>query len=119
MMSEHIKSLASVIAQPSDEEEPLLAALCASAETELRSKLRPNVTPEDCGDAFACAAALLAAAELMPCRPGGVEQFTAGDVTIRTNGGSIETALAMRRQAEKLLAPYAADEGFAFLGVRG
>lgn len=118
-MYEHIISLASVIAQPTEEEKPLLAALCASAETELRGRLRPGVAPADCGDAFACAAALLAAAGLMPCRPGGVEQFTAGDVSIRTGGGTAETASAMRRQAEKLLSPYIGDGGFAFLGVRG
>ena len=61
-MLEQIMRLASAIAQPSEAEQPLLEALCTAAEEEMRRRLRAETTPEDCGDAFLCAAALLAAA---------------------------------------------------------
>lgn len=121
-MFEHVLSLASVIVQPSEEEKPLLAALCAAAVTDLTGRLRPSLTPEDCGDAFPCAAALSAAAAMLPCRGGGdVEQFSAGDVSVRTggSGGARQAAGEMRRRAEEIIAPYAADGSFAFRGVRG
>lgn len=121
-MFEHILSLASAIVQPSEEEKPLLAALCAAAETELAGRLRPSLTPGDCGDAFPCAAALTAAAAMLPCRNGGdVEQFSAGDVSVRAGGldGLCAAVMAMKKQAEEIIAPYAADERFAFRGVRG
>lgn len=120
-MLEQILRLAAVIVQPSEEERPLLSALCTAAEEELGRRLKDGVKPEDCGGAFACAAALLAAAGLLPCRNGaGIEQFSAGDVSIRTGGGQVcEMAAAMRRQAASMMAPYCGDREFAFLGVRG
>ena len=45
----------------------------------------------------------------------GVTSFSAGDLTVHTGG---DGAGAMRRQAERLMAPYLAD-GFAFRGVLG
>ena len=63
-----------------------------------------------------------AAAGLLPARSGGgVEQFTAGEVSIRTGGGGdlCQLAAAFRRQAADLMAPFWGDDGFAFLGVRG
>lgn len=121
-MLEQIMCLASAIVQPSEAERPLLEALCTAAEEDMRRRLREETTPEDCGDAFLCAAALLAAAGLLPCRSGGdVEQFTVGDVSIRTGGGGqvCQAAAAMRRQAASLMAPYCGDGEFAFQGVRG
>lgn len=121
-MLEHTLYLAGAIVQPSEEEKPLLTALCAAAEAELARRLREGLSPEDCGDAFPCAAALLAAAGLLPCRSGGdVEQFSVGDVSLRTGGGShvCEAAAAMRRQAASMMAGYWGDDAFAFLGVQG
>ena len=121
-MLEQILHLAEAIIQPSEAERPLLTALCASAEAELAGRLREGLSPEDCGDAFPCAAALLAAAGVLPCRSGGdVEQFSAGDVSLRTGGGGqvCGTAAAMRRQAADMMAGYWGDDSFAFLGVRG
>ena len=105
-MHEKILTLAKAIVRPAEEEEALLDALC---------------TPEDCG-AFPCAAALLAAAGLLPCRDGGdVERFTAGEVSLQTggNGGLCASAGLLRRQAAAMMAPYWADDSFAFAGVRG
>ena len=121
-MFEQIVYLASAIVRPTEEERPLLTAMCTAAMAELAGRLRKGLAPEDCGDAFPCAAALLAAARMLPCRGGGdVEQFSVGDVSVRTGGGSgiNETAAAMRRQADSMLTAYCGDGEFAFLGVKG
>lgn len=121
-MFEHVLCLASAIVQPSDEEKPLLSALCAAAMAELAQRLREGVPPDQCGDAFPCAAALTAAAGLLPCRDGGsVEQFSAGDVSVRSGGSGQmqQAATLMLRQAAAMMAPYWNDDGFAFVGVRG
>lgn len=121
-MLEQIVHLAEVIVQPSQAERPLLTALCAAAEAELARRLREGLSPEDCGDAFPCAAALLAAAGILPCRSGGdVEQFSVGDVSLRTGGGGqvCEASAAMRRQAAGMMSGYWDDGAFAFLGVQG
>lgn len=120
-MLEQIIQLAETIVQPSEAEQPLLTALCAAAETELTRRLREGLSQEDCGSAFPCAASLLAAAGILPCRIGGdVEQFSAGDVSLRTGGSRVcETAAAMRRQAASMMADYWEDGTFAFWGVQG
>lgn len=47
--------------------------------------------------------------------------FSAGDLSVRETEGQTaeESANALRRQAERLMAPYARDEGFAFWEVEG
>lgn len=120
-MHENILKLAAAISQAAAGERELLEALCAAAEEELSGRLREERTPEQCGDAFLCAAAMLAAAGLMACREsGGVEQFTAGEVSLRLGGsGAGEAAALLRRQAAALMAPHWRDDAFAFVGVRG
>lgn len=120
-MLEQIICLASAIVRPAGDECPLLRAMCTAAMTELAGRLRTGVEPGDCGDAFVCAAALLAASRMLPCRSGGdVEQFSVGDVSVRTGGSGISGAAdAMRRQAESMLTAYCGDSEFAFLGVKG
>lgn len=121
-MLEQIVCLAAAIVQPTEEERPLLTALCTAVEAEMRRRMRADVRPEDCGDAFPCAAALLAAAGLLPCRcGGGVEEFSVGDVSVRTgeDGRACTAAAAMRRQAAGMMAPYWCDDEFAFQGVNG
>jgi len=114
-----VMSLAEAIVRPTEAEQPLLTALCTAAVAELTGRLRDGVTPEDCGDAFPCAAALLAAAGMLPCRGGGdVRQFSVGDVSLRMDGEGTGGD-PLRRQAERMIAPYCGDGGFAFLGVRG
>ena len=73
------------------------------------------------GLAALIAAALLAAGGLLVCRSGGDgEQFSVGDVSVRTGGGQgCEAAAAMRRQAAAMMAGFCGDDEFAFLGVRG
>lgn len=119
-MHEKILSLAEAITSPTQQEQPLLESLCTCAETQITHRLSHSVTPEDCADAFTCAAALLAAAGLFSCRSsGGAEQFTAGDVSLRFSSDAGGSAAALQRQAEAMMAPYWQDDAFAFLGVRG
>ena len=96
----------------------LLTPLCQAAQEALKGRLRPGVTPESCESAFVPAAAWLVLAGL---RTGegdtGVTAFTAGDVTVRQEGG--QEAAALREQAWRLMAPYVTDHQFFIQGVRG
>ena len=96
MTEKVLKLLAAMGADTSQEE--LLTPLCQAVQDSLARRLRPGVTAEDCESAF-------------------VTAFTAGDVTIRREGGR-ETA-ALLEQAERLMAPYVVDGGFFVQGVRG
>ena len=89
--------------------EELLRPLCQAAEREMAGRLREGLSPEACGPAFPVAAAWLVLAGL-EAGTDGVTSFSAGDLTVHTGG---DGAGAMRRQAERLMAPYLAD-GFAF-----
>ena len=102
-------------------QEEALEALCRAAQAELAGRLRPEVRPEDCEDAFILACAWLALAGLAAGESAGVEQFTAGSVTIREGSGAdaAQRAAALRLQAETVLGPWLADRGFAFQGVPG
>lgn len=99
-----------------DADQELLLPLCQSAQQELAGRLKPELCPRDCGPAFVIAAAWLALAGLETCREEGVSSFTAGDLTIRKEGGS--GARSLRGQAWELMAPYCRDS-FCFQGVRG
>ena len=122
MSTETILTLAKVLTAAGEDEEPLLEALCQAAERQWERRLRPGVTAEDCGEAFPCAAAFTAAADLAAARGGdGVSGFTAGSVSVRIRSAAESCALAesLRRTAERLMAPFAAPEDFCFRGVRG
>ena len=67
--------LASVIAQAGEEEIPLLEALCTAAEAQTAQRLREGCTAGDCGDAFCCAAAMLAAVPRHTVRTGQAMPF--------------------------------------------
>ena len=82
-----------------------------------------GVAPEDCGTAFPCAVALLAAADLWSCRCGTdtVTSFTAGDLSIQGKDAEKAKAVAqsMRETARTMMAPYTTDGAFCFRGVQG
>lgn len=121
-MFDQIVLLAASIALPSETEQRLLEALCTGAAEEASRRLRPGVAAGDCGDTFLCAAAMLAASGLIACRGcGTVEQFSAGDVSLRTGGSgeSCKAAASMRQCAAEMMRPYWADDSFAFAGVKG
>ena len=120
-MTEEIYAIAAAVASPGEREKDLLELLCAAAERELTAALRQGVTAADCREAFLCAAGYLAAAGLLGSRGREAEQFTAGEVSIRTasSGGRGEE---LRALAEQLMAPYSQGRGtdaFAFRGVPG
>lgn len=117
-MTEEIYRLAAGLARPSEEEGELLRLLCREAERRLTRQAGER--REECREALLCAAAFLGAAGLMDSRcgqdiGGGVERFSVGEVSVTTGGGGER----LRRQAERVMAPYCGGEGFAFLGVRG
>lgn len=116
-MTEKIVAMAKVLGA-GEEQAELLSVLCQAAQRELEGRLKPELTPEDCESAFVPAAAWMALAWLNTGTGGeGISSFTAGDVTIRREGGR-ETA-SLLEQAERLMAPYVVDGGFFVQGVRG
>jgi hypothetical protein len=116
-MTEEIMELVRTMGQ-GDWDEGVLETVCETVEAQLESRLRPGVTPKDCGGAFPIAAAWLAL-ELLEGGggQGDVESFSAGDLTVHTGGAARQETL--RRQALRLMAPYCIEEGFAFQGVPG
>ena len=56
MMQDTILSLATAITSPADQELPLLESLCACAEAQIAGRLSDGTAPEDCAEAFTCAA---------------------------------------------------------------
>lgn len=94
---------------------PLLEMICQAAVSSLEARLRDNLTPEDCRSDFVTAAGMFALAAMSDIGDfTGVEQLTAGDVTVRRGNNS--AANYLRSQAELLMAPHL-KSGFAFLGV--
>ena len=118
-MTEQIMELARRMCG-AEEEDPLLETLCRAAERSWTARLREGIALTDCGEAFLCAAAFTAAADhLAGLRAERVDSFTAGEISIKKQNGGEREAQAMRRIAERLMAPYAAEDGFVFKGVRG
>ena len=115
-MEEEIFSLAQALTPVDGEERETLRYFCAQAEGELRGRLRPGVTAEDC-PGFLPGAAWLALSYLMDARgTGRIRRFSAGDLSVeRESGGDGKALRALSRRA---MAGYAVDEGFAFRGVR-
>ena len=121
-MTEQIISLAMGIANPSEKELPLLEMLCHAAEKLWMDALKGGVLPEDCGEAFLCAAAFTAVADFMLSRNGeNVASFTAGEISVKRKASAEETAQAeaFRKIAARLMAPYGVARDFAFKGVLG
>lgn len=120
-MTEQIVAMARSLGHLEPDQEPGLEALCRAARGELAGRLREGLAPQDCAGAFVLGCAWLALSWLAGAEDGAVEQFTAGEVSIRTRGSGerAQRAAALRLQAETVLAPYLADRGFAFRGTPG
>lgn len=101
-----------------EKERELLRILCASASSALELRLKEGISPQDCAQDFIAAASLYAVAAMEEAREvSGVEEFKAGDLTVKTSDGKQEgAAKALFRQAELLARPYLADR-FSFVGV--
>ena len=119
-LQETVLTLARAVSGAGEQDEVLLETLCRAAEAYWRGRLRQGVTAEDCGEAFPCAAAFTAAADLAAGQDGGIESFTAGSVSVKGCGESAaRRAESLRRSAEERMAPFAEPGDFAFQGVRG
>ena len=117
-MTEEIMVLCRAMGAAEDEEE-LLLPLIQAVTSALEGRLKTGVTPADCGAAFPLAAAMVAMDGLDRASGSSrVASFTAGDVSIRTSegGGQSQSRTA---QAERLMAPWLGETGFAFRGVAG
>lgn len=107
-----------------DGEEKILSVLCGGELAAWRERLKEDVTEEACHGVLVVACALGALAAMGTAWESGagrVVSFSAGDLSVRETEGQTaeESASALRRQAERLMAPYARDEGFAFWEVEG
>ena len=119
-LQETVLTLARAVSGAGEQDEVLLETLCRAAEAYWRGRLRQGVTAEDCGEAFPCAAAFTAAADLAAGQDGGIESFTAGSVSVKGGGESAaRRAESLRRSAEERMAPFAEPGDFAFQGVSG
>ena len=97
-------------------QQQLLEFFCQAAVATWTARLRDGVYPKDCGSDFVAAASLYALATLNEMGEGEyIQQFSAGDVTIRT-GKSDAASNCLRYQAQWIMAPYLKD-AFSFQGV--
>ena len=116
-LTDQVLAQALLLAGPLEERQQLvLGALCHSTTASLKSRLRDGLTEEDCKADFVAAASLYALAALKEAgQPDTLEEFRAGDLTIRRN--SADTASqCLHRQAELIMMPFLKD-GFVFRGV--
>lgn len=114
--ADEIYTLAAGFSAAGAPDEAALRALCGAAEVELTKRLRRDVTAEDCGACFICAAAMLAAANYREAAgTGSVQAFRVGDVSVTPGANS---ARALRDAAERLMLPFCAG-GLSCMGVLG
>ena len=119
MMTDLVFSQAALLAGQLDERQTeLLKLLCQGAVNALTVRLRDGLTAEDCKADFVAAASLYALASLGSVEETvNVEEFKAGDLTVRQSSQGRDAASnCLRRQAEMLILPYLKDR-FSFLGV--
>lgn len=116
-MLERVLELARSLYPVSEGKEMLLENLCRAACGRLDSQLREGVTEEEYADAYVTAAVWLALDGMTAAgQSGGIKKFSAGDLTVETDGGVSEE---LTDKAWELMRPYLKDREFAFRGVRG
>ena len=100
------------------QDETVLRTLCQNACDMLDRRLKDGLAAEDCGEAYPLAAAWTALDWL---RGGqgmdGVTYLSAGDLTVRREGGGDSGDLS--RRAMEIMSPFLRDDGFVFRGVKG
>ena len=118
-LTEQVFAQAALLAGELEERQrDLLSLLCIAATSSLTSRLREGLTPEDCRADFVAAASLYALAAMNEADENmAIEEFKAGDLTVRQSGGSRDAASrCLYRQAELMIMPYLKDR-FSFTGV--
>ena len=100
------------------QDETVLRTLCQNACNMLDRRLKDGLTAENCGGAYPLAAAWLALDWLRGSQGmDGVTYLSAGDLTVRREGGGDDGSLS--RRAMEIMDPFLRDDGFVFLGVKG
>ena len=100
------------------QDEDVLRTLCESACGALDRRLKDGVSAEDCGGAYPLAAAWMVMDWLRGSQGmDGVTYLSAGDLTVRREGGGDSGSLSQR--ALEIMAPFFRDDGFVFRGVTG
>ena len=117
MMTDLVFSQAALLAGQLDERQmELLKVLSQCAVSSLSARLREGLTVEHCRADFVAAASLYALAALNEAgRDGSLEEFRAGDLTVKRSGMDTSSR-CLHRQAELIIRPFLKDT-FAFLGV--
>ena len=95
----------------------LLNLLCRTAVSFLTAQLREGFTPESCQEDFVTAASLYALSRWQAGRGTGLlQEFRAGDLTLKSaDGGELRPEI-LREQAMQLMRPYCKG-AFSFRGV--
>jgi len=114
---ERVLELAKSLYPVSGGQETLLEQLCRAACGQLDSQLREDLVEEEYADAYVTAAVWMALDGMAAAgQTGGVKKFSAGDLTVETDGGGSQ---GLTDRAWELMHPYLKDSGFVFKGVRG
>ena len=117
MLAEQVFVQAQILAGELDERKTqLLKVLCTGVVSSLASRLREGITPEDCKADFIAAASLYALSALNDA-DAQVQEFQAGDLTIRQSDIFRDAASrCLQRHADMMILPYLKDR-FSFQGV--
>ena len=117
MLADQVFAQAQVLAGTLDSRQhDLLRVLCYGTTASLAHRLKDGLKPEDCKADFVAAASLYALAALNEAgRTGGLEEFRAGDLTVRRSGMDTSSR-CLQRQADLIIQPFLKD-CFSFVGV--
>lgn len=117
-LKEQVYAQAALLAgQLENQQADMLNVLCTAATASLTARLKDGLQPEDCKADFIAAASLFALAALNGVKdPGALEQFSAGDLTVKRGSAADTASNVLRNQAELMIAPYLKDN-FSFVGV--
>lgn len=95
----------------------LLNALCTASTASLTARLKEGLSPEDCRAEFVAAASLFALSALNEAdSTAQVEEFKAGDLTVKQGSRKDAASRCLQDQAEQMMRPFLKDT-FSFLGV--
>ena len=117
MLNQQVYAQAVILAGEMDSRQSdLLRVLCDISVASLAARLRDGLTPEDCKAEFIAGASLYALAALNEAgQTGGLEEFRAGDLTVK-RGGTDTPSRCLHQQADMIMMPLLKDR-FSFMGV--